>query len=249
MEIAELITHPDRLNKDTLHALRELVAQYPYYQSARLLFLKNLFLLHDPLFGEELRKAALFLPDRRVLFNMVEGGNYAIQPTPLRREPVAPPAGADRTASLIDDFLRAAPDDPALRPTGRKLTAADATTDYAAFLLQMEDAQPAEPQQPVRRSDTLIDDFIENRPERIHLQETPQFTPELPPDGDTAADTGEEGYLTLTLAKIYIRQQRYEKALEIMRKVNLTNPKKSAYFADQIRFLQKLIINKNHQKQ
>lgn len=249
MEIAELITHPDRLNKDTLHALRELVAQYPYYQSARLLFLKNLFLLHDPLFGEELRKAALFLPDRRVLFNMVEGGNYAIQPTPLRREPVAPPAGADRTASLIDDFLRAAPDDPALRPTGRKLTAADATTDYAAFLLQMEDAQPAEPQQPVRRSDTLIDDFIENRPERIQLQETPQFTPELPPDGGTAADTGEEGYLTLTLAKIYIRQQRYEKALEIMRKVNLTNPKKSAYFADQIRFLQKLIINKNHQKQ
>ena len=53
----------------------------------------------------------------------------------------------------------------------------------------------------------------------------------------------------MTLAKIYIRQQRYEKALEIMRKVSMNNPKKSAYFADQIRFLQKLIINKNHQKQ
>lgn len=248
MEIAELITHPDRLNKDTLHALREQVAQYPYYQAARLLFLKNLFLLHDPLFGEELRKAALFLPDRRVLFDMVEGGNYTIQPTPLRREPAAQPAGADRTVTLIDDFLRTAPDDPALRPAGRKLTAADATTDYAAFLLQMEDAAPAAPVQP-RRSDTLIDDFIENRPDRIQLQETPQFTPELPPDSDTPDDSGEEGFLTLTLAKIYIRQQRYEKALEIMRKVNLTNPKKSAYFADQIRFLQKLIINKNHQKQ
>ena len=67
-------------------------------------------------------------------------------------------------------------------------------------------------------------------------------------DTDTAGDNGEEGFLTLTLAKIYIRQQRYEKALEIMRKVNLNNPKKSAYFADQIRFLQKLIVNKNHQK-
>ena len=249
MEIAELITHPEQLDKDTLHALREQVAQYPYYQAARLLFLKNLFLLHDPLFGEELRKAALFLPDRRVIFDMVEGGNYAIQPTPLRREPHEQPAGADRTVTLIDDYLRAVPDAPATRPAGRQPTAADATTDYAAFLLQLDDAPAAPPQQPTRRSDTLIDDFIENRPERIRLQENPEFTPELPADTDTAGDNGEEGFLTLTLAKIYIRQQRYEKALEIMRKVSMKNPKKSAYFADQIRFLQKLIINKNHQKQ
>ena len=41
--IAELIAHPEQLNKDTLHGLRELVAKYPYYQAARLLFLKNLF--------------------------------------------------------------------------------------------------------------------------------------------------------------------------------------------------------------
>ena len=74
--IAELINHPERLNKDTLYGLRELVAKYPYYQVARLLFLKNLFLLHDPSFGEELRRAALYLPDRRVLFKMVEGANY-----------------------------------------------------------------------------------------------------------------------------------------------------------------------------
>lgn len=38
--IAELIAHPEQLNKDTLYALRELVAKYPYYQAARLLFLK-----------------------------------------------------------------------------------------------------------------------------------------------------------------------------------------------------------------
>ena len=48
--IAELIAHPEKLNKDTLHGLREFVAKYPYYQAARLLFLQNLFLLHDPLF-------------------------------------------------------------------------------------------------------------------------------------------------------------------------------------------------------
>ena len=38
IHIAELIAHPEQLNKDTLFALRELIAKYPYYQAARLLF-------------------------------------------------------------------------------------------------------------------------------------------------------------------------------------------------------------------
>jgi len=45
------------------------------------------------------------------------------------------------------------------------------------------------------------------------------------------------------LAKIYVKQQRYSKALEIIKKLSLKYPKKNAYFADQIRFLEKLIIN------
>ena len=43
--------------------------------------------------------------------------------------------------------------------------------------------------------------------------------------------------------KIYIKQHRYDKALEIIKKLSLNYPKKNAYFADQIRFLEKLIIN------
>ena len=249
--IAELIAHPEKLNKDTLHGLREFVAKYPYYQAARLLFLQNLFLLHDPHFDKELKKAALYLPDRKVLFDMIEGSNYQIQPTPLHQETEEKTTeGTDRTQSLIDDFLNSSVDSGTLMP-GRKLTAADATTDYAAFLLQMDDAEPATPEgeQPEHtdRSSALIDDFIENKPDRIQLQENPEFTPEIPTES-TADEAADEGYLTMTLAKIYIKQQRYEKALEIIRKVNLNNPKKSSYFADQIRFLQKLIVNKKHQK-
>ena len=56
-------------------------------------------------------------------------------------------------------------------------------------------------------------------------------------------EENEESFFTETLAKIYIKQQRYEKALEIIKKLNLKYPKKNVYFADQIRFLEKLIIN------
>ena len=57
------------------------------------------------------------------------------------------------------------------------------------------------------------------------------------------AESDEESYFTETLAKIYVKQQRYSKALEIIHRLNLKYPKKNAYFADQIRFLEKLIIN------
>ncbi len=250
--IVELTAHPEQLSKDTLYELRELVAKYPYYQAARLLLLKNLFLLHDPLFGEELRRAAIYLPDRRVLFKMVEGDNYEIHPTPLHKEEKVAAQQGDRTQSLIDDFLRSSTTDEESQPAQphRKPTAADAHIDYASFLLQLDDAdtEPAQSSPDTDRSSELINDFIENQPDRIQLQEEPEFTPELPDDKNTADDGSEDGYLTMTLAKIYIKQQRYEKALEIIRKVNLNNPKKSSYFADQIRFLQKLIVNKSHEK-
>ena len=59
MDIKELINHPEQLDRDTLYELRSLLALYPYYQTARLLMLQNLYLLHDLTFDEELRRAAI----------------------------------------------------------------------------------------------------------------------------------------------------------------------------------------------
>ena len=53
----------------------------------------------------------------------------------------------------------------------------------------------------------------------------------------------EEEFLTESLAHIYIKQRKYQRALEIIKCISLKNPEKNIYFADQIRFLEKLIIN------
>lgn len=67
-DLQQWMEHPDQLNRETLYEIRTLLARYPYFQSLRLLYLKNLYLLHDITFGPELRKAALYVADRRSLF-------------------------------------------------------------------------------------------------------------------------------------------------------------------------------------
>ena len=49
MEVSKLIRQPRLMDKETLYDLRSLLALHPYYQTARLLMLQNLYLLHDVL--------------------------------------------------------------------------------------------------------------------------------------------------------------------------------------------------------
>ena len=99
------IQHPETLNRDTLYELRNLLARYPYFQSLRLLFLKNLYILHDISFGGELRKAVLYIADRRQLFRLIEGDRYDVQArkkgVPLT-EVLKDEPSVDRTLALID---------------------------------------------------------------------------------------------------------------------------------------------------
>ena len=230
MEMLELIQHPERMDRDTLYELRSQVALYPYHQTLRLLMLQNLYLLHDLSFDEELRRAAIYVTDRRVLFNMVEAAHYQL------RKVTTPPTGSgNRTAELIDTFLDTIPQEEA-KPRKRRPTPADAAIDYVAYLLDTEGDTAAQEPEPVpeMRGQSLIDTFINADKGRFTLSDVPLPEEETPKVAEQ---------FTETLARIYIKQGRYSKALEIIRRLSLQVPKKNTYFADQIRFLEKVIIN------
>lgn len=242
-QLYEWITHPELLNRDTLYELQALLARYPYFQTVRLLYLKNLFLLHDVTFGEELRKAVLYVADREVLFYMIEGKRYEL-PSSEKQERFKANAGLDRTLSLIDTFLSSLP-----KKSMDMELPVDATADYTSFLLHNEDS--SSDSVPRMKGQNLIDNFIEKSAEeplltQIGKKDLPpakkEVTEEDEPDDKNEA-IEDESYFTETLAKIYVKQKRYSKALEIIKKLNLKYPKKNAYFADQIRFLEELIIN------
>ena len=94
------------------------------------------------------------------------------------------------------------------------------------------------------KTEQLLDAFLASDNSK------PSFAPVLPDLQDsTGADEADDdteplddAYFTETLARIYLKQRRYDKALEIIRSLYLNFPNKSIYFADQIRYLEKLVL-------
>ncbi|MCE2615677.1 tetratricopeptide repeat protein [Phocaeicola oris] len=286
-QIYHLIKHPEKLNQDTLYELRTLLARYPYYQTVRLLYLKNLFLLHDSSFSEELRKAAILVSDRKILFYMIEGDRYIIHPQELIPAKDEDSLG-DRTLTLIDAFLA---EQPTQEEHGNAVPI-DLMADYTSYFLRDEgkeavlpkikpESKTIESEKTLSEQENLIENYLAKSG---NVEELPQTLEELEAeargevslvpvkaepvlDADKVAeeikkpnnedaveeieddeDSLDESYFTETLAKIYVKQRRYSKALKIIKKLNLKYPKKNSYFADQIRFLEKLIINEKTNK-
>lgn len=257
MDLEQLIRHPETMDKETLYDLRSLLALYPYHQTARLLLLQNLYLMHDSSFDEELRRSAVYLTDRKVVFNLVEAVHYKLRNAVKHshRNEASDDNGKgqqdeNRTISLIEQFLDTIPADKKEEDGDgpkkkRKPTPADAAIDYVSYLLETEyeNEDSTEQDSPAMKGQDLIDNFINNDTGKIKLKEQPEYIPEI---DDNEKKEGDENYFTETLAQIYIKQGRYSKALEIIKRLNLNYPKKNVYFADQIRFLEKLIINNKY---
>ncbi|MDD6891372.1 MAG: tetratricopeptide repeat protein [Bacteroidales bacterium] len=313
-KIYEWMRHPEQLNAETLYELRTLLGRYPFYQTVRLLYLKNLYLLGDPSFKEELQRSALYVADLGMLFYYIEGDRFAL-PHYLPHSQEENHSGGDRTLDLIDRFLSdlqtPAADTLPIPPV-------EAAVDYASWLASSGDAVSTPACEAPMQGQEWIDRFIQQAEEHsktsaegpvgtsevepsvtseVETSATPEVEPsvtltvELPgspveepsvasmieptetqvegvsefpraeipsaslseespvsqesdvPERPSADEAEDESYFTETLAKIYVKQQRYDKALEIIKKLNLKYPKKNAYFADQMRFLEKLIIN------
>ena len=94
----------------------------------------------------------------------------------------------------------------------------------------------------------VVEDFLENEHGRIVLDDNLEDEHnESQSDNSNVYENDENNeILTEIMAGIYIKQGKYENAVKIIRQLSLKYPKKNRYFADQIRFLEKLIINNKH---
>ena len=213
-ELYAYLADPKRLTAETLDPIRALYESYPYCAPFAFLYLYNLSLTGDVRYASELRRLSVLLPDREQLFRLVEGDRPAF---------VAPPAEEPTEADafdLIDHFL------DGVRTSGEDLPevlhyeGGDEGGDYFV-------GEANEPLSPDGFSDLL---------DASPAQSAPAVAP-------SSGEPAPEELLSETLSKIYIQQQHYDKALRIIRSLSLNYPEKNRFFADQIRFLERLIEN------
>lgn len=167
-------------------------------------------------------------------------------------------AAAKTTDSAIDRFLDTyGTPDPREQALLERMIF-NPVPDYGA-VLEREAADTHTPRPTSDTQDEMMDAFLLERG-AITRQEQPLPVPEQPqqseqlqhqaPSAATHAATDRHrdpapsagSSLSESLAKIYIRRRRFDKAYEIISSLQSANPDKSAYFNDQLRFLRKLML-------
>ncbi|GAB1252095.1 hypothetical protein Tsumi_12010 [Porphyromonas miyakawae] len=217
--LTDYLTHPERLSADTLPEIEQLVNLFPYSAPLVFLYLYNLAIVKDVRYTAELERWALFLPDRALLYGLVE------TKMPMPKKELGEPTQDEGHFAYIDRFLEQQGDTVAPDNTDLLLSKEAVHTDYLAMAGLTEQS----------------DELIPVAEEEIILKQT--TFPQKETNDEEVPDE-EPPLFTEILAKIYVSQGRYDKALTAYKALNAKHPEKSVYFADQIRFIERLIENK-----
>jgi len=250
-------------------ALKAVVEKYPYFQVAVFTYLKCLYVADDNnIFASELQRLSVFIADRKALFYYIMNEDYEkfFKRKSKRRE-----LSPDRTAYLLNTFFETTNDGSFnMKPDKKALEQNMTTYDYFSLLdspeSEGEDGFQGESGAAPMKHQGIIDNFINNAEDGDNIKITlgaentvaiQNNRPENKPDdkedtlGNMPEDLQDDFFFTETLANIYIKQRKYQKAYEIIKRLNLNFPEKNIYFANQISFLEKLIMNekqKNNNK-
>jgi tetratricopeptide (TPR) repeat protein len=261
-QLLRFINDPSALNERTLGELREILDEYPYFQSAHLLYVRNLQQEHNFRFASQLKTCAVYSADRTVLYHLLNS---------IPSKQIISVSGEENHALNHDDQLyfelsdgqteKAATSDQLVlagnhRDNNRidllnfehtnmpyvfgedETKAPKPLADLAKEIghMSVKKEKVNEPEQ----KDDLIDRFIkENPPFMVRQQMDSERTKVV----DKQVDSPEEGeeFITETLARIYMKQGLYQKSIIAFQRLSLKYPEKSVYFARQIEEVTNLI--------
>lgn len=250
------IQNPDLIGPQSADESERLLQEYPYFEAAHLLYLKSVKQTDDSRYQEELPKHICHVKNNKELFFYSERARYPwLQLCGEVEKEDRENTPKQDAVEMIDSFLEAYRADKKKQTEKEKATpSADfvPVIDYS-YLDKTTVAAPRTERAEKQSSsnsyqDRLIDRFIEEvslreKPFQLASEELP--APKLPAEPEQSVLSAQEFPLSEDRARICIKQHRYEEALQIIQKLSLIYPEKNIYFADQIRFLRKLIININ----
>ena len=153
------------------------------------------------------------------------------------------PSTEDALNTFMQNYGNPDPKEQALL---EKLIFNPVATDYASVLIKENEENPVTQSSSISEQDSRLDAFLASHPSgESHPSKAPEPEPVAPQrhKAAKAPTPAADSPLSESLAKFYIKRHRYDKAYEIITQLSLNFPEKSIYFADQLRFLRKLIAS------
>jgi hypothetical protein len=221
--------------------LKGVIDAFPYFQSARALYLKGLKNQESFKYNNELKITAAYTTDRTVLFDFITSTNFEIPIKDIHQQlkekiteeqknetfDVQHPIIIEKSSKEIEEKLA----------IGKPISFKSSETYSFNQWLQLASKKPIEritkePSKIDAEKNEIIEKFIQNNPKIIPLPKDKNIVvtiEEIKP---------ESSLMTETLAKVYLEQKKYENAIQAYRILSLKYPEKSGFFADQIKRVQ-----------
>ena len=243
-EYTDLLLNYDPKSEDQRKTFEKLTYRYPYFQSAYAHYLKSLKVQEQYNYQLILKKTAVLSPERDRLHYWLEDDKKVVQTTAtvkkgnLVKEP--PRVENNTTAKESIASVNEVPNKKRIVKKTIQKKDPPKTMRFSDWVVYSAKGK-IEPQQAKSKLEDklkLIDTFLENQPK---IPPVRQDQPKV--DLSENNEFNKEELMTETLAKVYLQQKKYKKALYAYQILSLKYPEKNTFFADQIKRIKQLQQN------
>jgi tetratricopeptide (TPR) repeat protein len=212
-KIIALINNPKAIASIDITALENLLLKHPYFQSGQLLLTKGLLNTESIRYNRQLKKAAAYSLDRKKLFSLVTLNKISKNETKDIEK---------AQTKSVEEKLE----------LGKPLEFDKNENHSFSEWLTLLNIKKIE-----RKEVNLIDNFL-GKEVKISRPKKEAFFKAIDVAKESLIEN--DDLVTTTLAKVYLEQGHYKKAISAYEKLILKYPKKSSFFADQIKLISKL---------
>ena len=241
-QLIQFVEKPGLLKEQTIGELKEIIDEFPYFQSVQLLYTYNLFSRANFRYEAYLKTCSIYTTDRTMLYQLLKQSE---PPAKITEKVFAEENNRTEDQALFEleedqpvsetEIIRL----PVFSASDTEIIDLDLLSFEPAGSIYFDQDSPPSETKDESKID-LIDQFIKVNPS---IQPRKENTP----GQNEASDLKEGGedendeFITETLSRIYLKQGHYQKAIDSFERLSLKFPEKSVYFALQIEEIKKLL--------
>jgi hypothetical protein len=215
---AELYDTFDPTDQQQAKQIQGLIEDYPYFQTLLLLSAKAEVAQEKLTAEKALQKAAIATSDRGLLKAFME--------SPVKVQKKKTPKKSTSKTTQKEAVAPSPPPQKKTQPT---------TFSFTEWVNRLETHSPQASHTNASDKWDLIDAFIEKNPSIGPISKTSSYQDPL--EGN---EIPQSELMTETLARVFVKQEKYEEALKAYTILSLKYPEKNSFFADQIKAIKRL---------